>query len=76
MKTTRLHKVLPGAIALAAVGVLSAPAVAEKYPSKPIELICTTSPGSGAAQWCHMVAKNLSTKAALGVPVNVSFKSA
>lgn len=72
---TQLHKVLPSAIALVAVGALSTPVLADKYPSKPIELVCTTSPGSGAAQWCHMVAQNLAKKSALGIPVNVSFKS-
>jgi tripartite-type tricarboxylate transporter receptor subunit TctC len=75
MKTMRLHKVLPAAIAVAAIGVLSTPAVAEKFPTKPVELICTTSPGSGAAVWCHMVAKHLQKKGFLGVPVKVLFKS-
>ena len=47
MKTTQFIKFcLP--IAAVAFSVLSAPAMAAKFPSKPVELICTTSPGSGA----------------------------
>jgi tripartite-type tricarboxylate transporter receptor subunit TctC len=75
MKTTRLHKILPAALGFAAAGMLAGPAMAEQFPSKPIELICSTSPGSGAANWCHMVAENLQKKEFLGVPVKVLFKS-
>jgi tripartite-type tricarboxylate transporter receptor subunit TctC len=75
MTTIRLQKILPAALGLAAAGLLAGPAAAEKFPSKPIELVCTTSPGSGAASWCHMVADNLQKKEFLGVPVKVSFKS-
>ncbi|KAA0969584.1 tripartite tricarboxylate transporter substrate binding protein [Aureimonas fodinaquatilis] len=48
----------------------------ETYPNKPVELVCSTSPGSTAAQWCQMLAQVLSQKDALGVPVNVAFKGA
>lgn len=48
---------------------------AEKFPSKPVELICTTKPGSGAARWCQMMAKEMAKPERLGVPVNVFFKS-
>jgi len=75
MKSTQVRQLLPAALGLAAVSLLAAPAAAAKFPSKPIELICSTSPGSGAASWCHMVAANLQKKEFLGVPVNVLFKS-
>lgn len=43
------------------------------YPEKPIELVCTTSPGSGAARWCQLMAQEMAKP--LGVPVNVIYKS-
>ena len=46
-----------------------------KYPSKPIELVCTTSPGSGTAIWCEMLASELAKHGYLGVPINVTYKS-
>lgn len=74
MHTRKTLTVAPAAIA--AIMLFSAgPAVAENFPSKPVELICSTSPGSGAARWCHMVAERLKDSNALGVPVNVQFKS-
>ncbi len=45
-----------------------------KYPNKPIELVCSTKAGSGAARWCQMMADELSKKNRLGVPVNVVYK--
>ncbi|MEX0827439.1 MAG: hypothetical protein WD005_00640, partial [Haliea sp.] len=57
-----------GAMALG----LSGPAAA-KFPDKAIELICSTSPGSGAASWCHLVGGHL--QKTLKVPVKVLFKS-
>ncbi len=48
---------------------------AAKWPEKPIELVCTTKPGSGAADWCRMLAEEFKKPDSLGVPVNVIFKS-
>ncbi|AKI02729.1 hypothetical protein IMCC20628_04051 [Hoeflea sp. IMCC20628] len=45
------------------------------YPSKPIELVCTTSPGSGTSIWCEMVAGELKKDEYLGVPINVTYKN-
>lgn len=61
--------------ALAAVALWSAPALAQKGPSGPVELVCSTKPGSGAAVWCQMIAAELQKPDHLGVPVNVTFKS-
>ena len=61
-------------LVLAAVLVLwSAPALAMKFPSKPMELICTTSPGSSVAVWCQLLAQEFPK--VLGVPMRVTFKS-
>lgn len=51
----------------------SVPAMAQKFPSKPMELICTTRPGSSVAVWCQILAKGFSEQ--LGVPMQVIFKS-
>jgi tripartite-type tricarboxylate transporter receptor subunit TctC len=60
-------------IVLAVAALLASPALAE-YPDKPITMICGTSPGSGAARWCQLMAEGLAKKEALGVPVRVVFK--
>jgi tripartite-type tricarboxylate transporter receptor subunit TctC len=60
----------------AAVAVCSAPALAQKFPTKPVELICTTSPGSSLSVWCQLMGQELQKPEALGVPVQVIFKSA
>ena len=61
-------------LVLAAVLVLwSAPALAMKFPSKPMELVCTTSPGSSVAVWCQLLAQEFPK--VLGVPMRVTFKS-
>lgn len=52
------------------------PVHADDYPSKPVELVCSTKPGSGAANWCNMMGQELAKPGFLGVPVNVVFKSA
>lgn len=55
----------------------AAPAHAQDaYPQKPVELVCSTSPGSTAAQWCQLVAQVLAQDGMLGVPVNVAYKGA
>ena len=61
-------------ILLALAALFASPALA-KYPDKPITMTCTTSPGSGAARWCQLMANGLAKKDALGVPVHVLFKS-
>ncbi|WIY26568.1 Bug family tripartite tricarboxylate transporter substrate binding protein [Parasedimentitalea psychrophila] len=43
------------------------------YPSKPMELVCTTSPGSGTAVWCEMLAVELAKDDYLGVPIKVTY---
>lgn len=48
---------------------------AQDFPSQPIELICTTRPGSGVAAWCEMLSRELLKDEYLGVPVNVVYKS-
>ena len=61
-------------LVLAAVLILwSVPAMAQKFPSKPMELICTTSPGSSVAVWCQLLAQEFPK--VLGVPMRVTFKS-
>lgn len=62
------------ALALALLaGVASAPARAE-FPEQPIEFLCATSAGSGAANWCLLVAELAGEN--LGQPVEVLFKPA
>lgn len=65
--------VLTTAALFATPMLFAAPAMA-KYPDKPITLSCGTSAGSGAARWCQVMARGLSQKDALGVPVRVVFK--
>ena len=60
-------------IVLAIAALFASPALAE-YPDKPVTISCGTSPGSGAARWCQMMAQGLAKKEALGVPVRVVFK--
>ena len=59
----------------ACVGFWSVPVSAQDFPSGPIEIVCTTQPGSGAANWCQMIAAELQKPDYLGVPVTVTFKS-
>lgn len=63
-------------VAAAAAGTLlgAAPVLAQStYPEKPVELICSTKPGSGAAAWCDMVGNAMPEY--LGAPVTVDYKS-
>jgi tripartite-type tricarboxylate transporter receptor subunit TctC len=55
------------------VGVLATPAKAD-FPERPIEFVCATSAGSGAANWCLLVAELAGEN--LGQPVQVLFKAA
>jgi len=62
-------------VALAAVALASVPfgqAQAQAWPAHPIEFVCATSAGSGAANWCQLFAEL--TGNALGKPVKVLFK--
>lgn len=72
------HKKLRRWTTLAALAVglaLSAQtqAQAQDWPTHPIEWACVTTPGSGAANWCLLMAKL--TGEALGQPVEVLFKA-
>ena len=64
------------ASALLLLGGVSAAHAQDAYPQKPVELVCSTSPGSTAAQWCQLVAQVLAQEGMLGVPVNVAYKGA
>lgn len=61
----------------AALGIAFATgvAMAQSYPSKPIEFICATSPGSTAATWCQLMANLISKPDNLGQPVHVVYKA-
>ncbi|WP_127143833.1 Bug family tripartite tricarboxylate transporter substrate binding protein [Pelagibacterium montanilacus] len=63
-------------VALTSTFALSAATAQDSYPSEPIELVCSTSAGSTAAQWCQMMSQVLSQDHVLGVPVNVSYRGA
>jgi len=63
------------AIPVAVPVVTAGPAAAQSYPTQPIQLICSTSPGSGAARWCEMIREELAKPEYLGVPINVAYMS-
>lgn len=70
---TRLNRLL---ILAAAGAFIAAPAQAQdasKFPWKPMELVCTTSPGSSVAVWCQLLAQEFPK--VLGQPMQVVFKS-
>ena len=56
------------------ISIFSIGNVANAFPTKPIELICSTKAGSGAAAWCEMMANEMSQKGRLGVPITVLYK--
>lgn len=62
--------------AMAAAAAIAGAALADEFPSKPVELVCATQPGSGAAISCNMIAEDLKKPDYLGAPVNAVFKSA
>lgn len=68
-------KTLMAAAIAVPAATLSGVAMAQDWPSAPVELVCTTSPGSGTAVWCEMVASELTKDDYLGVPVNVVYKN-
>jgi tripartite-type tricarboxylate transporter receptor subunit TctC len=56
------------------VSFFSVGSAVNAFPTKPIELICSTKAGSGAAAWCEMMAIEMSQKGRLGVPITVLYK--
>jgi tripartite-type tricarboxylate transporter receptor subunit TctC len=69
----RLLSIIAAASA-AAVAFTGTVFAQEKWPEKPIEMLCATSAGSGAANWCLLMSELMSEQ--LGVPVEVLFKPA
>jgi len=68
---------LAAGLAAVMLSAVAAPAAhAQAFPTKPIELVCSTSPGSTAAQWCQLMAQVLAKPDILGKPVNVVYKGA
>jgi len=63
-------------LVLLVVALLMASPVLAKFPDKPITLVCGTSPGSGAARWCQIMAQELAKPGALATPVRVIYKPA
>ena len=62
---------LSAVTAAAMIGIMATPAAAA-WPERPIEMVCATSPSSGAAKWCRLFAGMLSKD--LGQHVEVLFK--
>lgn len=60
------------AVALGAI--LFSTSAAADFPERPLELVCATSPGSGAARWCQIMADGLSQPDVLGQSVKIVFK--
>ena len=69
----RLLSIIAAASA-AAVAFTGTVFAQEKWPEKPIEMLCATSAGSGAANWCLLMSELMSEQ--LGAPVEVLFKPA
>jgi tripartite-type tricarboxylate transporter receptor subunit TctC len=70
----QLTRMISGAVAVAAVW--AAPVYAQNakdWPWKPIELVCTTSPGSSLSVWCQLFAEELPK--IVGQPVKLTFMS-
>lgn len=61
-----------GAIALLGTIGLARAEDLSKWPSHPIEFVCATSAGSGAANWCLLMAETVGAE--LGTPIEVLFK--
>jgi tripartite-type tricarboxylate transporter receptor subunit TctC len=67
-------RTISGALAVAALAVTPVYAQnAEDWPWKPLELVCTTSPGSSLAVWCQLFAEELPE--IVGQPVKLTFMS-
>lgn len=66
--------VLSCAVALSVVPASAGAVQAEDFPSKPFELVITSSAGSGISNWGLMMGQILSRPGFLGKPVHVIFK--
>ncbi len=72
MKNMIVTKSMVAAIAgVAMMGFISSSAMAA-WPEKPIEMVCATSPKSGAAHWCRLMSTIISKE--LGTRVDVLFE--
>lgn len=60
------------AVTLATLGTLAWQPAQAAWPERPIEMVCATSPGSGAANWCELFAELVGKN--LGQPIKVLFK--
>lgn len=70
----RLHTIATACAALAAT-LATGPALAQaSWPEKPIEFLCATDAGSGAANWCLLMSELVGAE--LGVPIEVMFRPA
>ena len=58
----------------AALSMTTTAGAQDAWPEKPIELVCATSAGSGAANWCLLMSELVGEE--LGVPIEVLFKPA
>lgn len=71
-----MKRISPILAAVAVTTLASVPAGAQSagdFPSKPMEMVCTTSPGSSVAAWCQILAQEFPK--VLGQPMQVVFKS-
>ncbi|MDX6805542.1 tripartite tricarboxylate transporter substrate binding protein [Terrihabitans rhizophilus] len=68
-----LKLALAGACALVSALVPAAAQTAADWPKHPIEFVCATNAGSGAANWCLLMAELAGAE--LGKPVEVLFKA-
>ncbi len=69
---TRIRAVAISGVLTAAMVAGLATSAAAAWPERPIEMVCATSPSSGAAKWCRLFADMLSKD--LGQHVEVLFK--
>lgn len=75
MLKSAMRLVAPSMFAVAAPFAFAGPAnAAGDYPDGPIEWVCATSPGSGAARWCMMMANEMGN--ILDTPINVVYRPA
>lgn len=66
---------MPTLLAASAMLAMTGPASAQDaWPDQPIEMVCATSAGSGAANWCLLQSELVGAE--LGVPIEVLFKPA
>jgi len=68
----RAIKLAAGACALLANLGLASAQDASRWPEGPIEFVCATNAGSGAANWCLLISEIVGAE--LGKPISVLFK--